>query len=395
MTEMHPDPIGDSGQKTAQYVQLVVMAAEALAVIAGARARQSAERDEAKAADIAGQLAVNHKAAQGLWEPVLADHKRGKLDVAQTLTAWSATQAWRESDPAAKRASSLAEDRLRETRPAAMMRYDELRSQGLDPVAAMRQVVPLLETNPRIGEPGVRAGALAASVVDAQDVGRLPDTQATRVLAAELNAERDGHEPAYSLSGYELTYGVDDRMADGPHRGWDGRDLDEPHEDVASTTTSSTMPDNPWLEAPTRLAAMQPTDLDLAAATTALLVGESALLTEMKAHRTAAAQQERLASVEQLTVRELTATADDRATKLVDEHADALAATGRHLTVVGGAGAHATYERTATQALAASFPSTMTETPLTVVATAAQQPTATVATRATRSETAKPTLVRR
>src|SRR5438132_451754 len=126
MTEMHPDPIGDSGQKAAQYAQILVMAAEALAVISAARARAAAERDQHQADAIATDLAVNHKVAADLWQPVLADHKRDKLDVAQTLTAWSAAQAWRERSPYAERASDLAEDRLRDLRPAAMMRYDDL-----------------------------------------------------------------------------------------------------------------------------------------------------------------------------------------------------------------------------------------------------------------------------
>jgi hypothetical protein len=61
--------------------------------------------------------------------------------------------------------------------------------------------------------------------------------------------------------------------------------------------------------------------------------------------------------------------------------------------VVGDASAHAVYERTAEQALAASFPTPVTDTPAAVVADAAQ-PTAPVATQASRASATKPTLVR-
>src|SRR4051794_8757927 len=124
MTELHPDPVGDAGHKAAQLAQIVIMAAEAAVVIGAARTRAAAERDEQAARAISTELAANQKAASDLWAPVLADHRRGQLDVAQTLAAWSAAQAWRSTDSAADRASDAAEERLHELRPSAMMRYD-------------------------------------------------------------------------------------------------------------------------------------------------------------------------------------------------------------------------------------------------------------------------------
>ena len=64
---------------------------------------------------------------------------------------WAKAQAWR-PDPAAERASDLAEDRLR---PDVMERYDRLRAEGTDPVEVMRRVAPAL--TPRRCGPGSRA----------------------------------------------------------------------------------------------------------------------------------------------------------------------------------------------------------------------------------------------
>ena len=425
MTEVHPDPIGDSGQKAAQYVQLLAMAAEALAVIAGARARAAAERDQAKADSINDQLLVNHKVAADLWQPVLADHKRDKLDVAQTLTAWSAAQAWRETDPDADRASNLAEERLHDLRPSAMTRYDDLRNEGLDPVTAMRQVVPLLENNARVGEAAPLRAALsqtdtAAHVEDssrtvqtnaedqtlyaepepelrgevdriiaryaietdadrqdsliyqfdnvmrtnfghdwadrddqpaantlqrdwmtatlgrdrpeALDDGRMPDTAQTRDLADELNEEHDGYEPPYGLSGYELKYGVQDRMADWPHRGFD--------DDPTMPTVSS-----------------EATVLD---ATTVLTI-ETVLLAEMEAHRDAAAHATSTAETQAHTADELAAVPDDLRTPRIDEHAEAVTQAQPHVAAGEAAATTATFERSAEHAIAASYPQALTD----------------------------------
>lgn len=261
-----------------------------------------------------------------------------------------------------------------------------MRYQGLDPdpVTAMRQVVPLLDTEPRIGEPGRRAGVLTAAPTSTEledlddlndaraanlDAGRLPHSAATRVLEAELAAERDGDEPLHGLSGYELTYDVNDRMADGPHQGWDDRAGDELHEELtASAAAHEPVGTNPWAEAPAAFDALRPVDVEAA---TALLVSETALLTEIAVHRTAAAQQEQLAATEQTTVRDLAATPDDLRTPLVDEHVQALSASDRHLSVVTDASAPVAFERTAEQAVTTSFPIPVTEVPPAAVVAAA------------------------
>ena len=300
----------------------------------------------------------------------------------------------------------MAEERLHDLRPAAMMRYDDLRSQGLDPVTAMRQVVPLLETDPRIGEPGLRAGALAATSTSTKlddlndfkdaraadlDAGRLPDDAATRVLRNALDEERDVYEPPRGLKGCERTHSVADRMADSPYLGWDDRDTDQLHEDLAASNTElEPAIANPRPDAPFRFNALRPVDVVAAA----LLVSDSALLTDIEAHRTAAAQHGHLAAPEQITARDLAATPEDRRTPIVDEHAQALSATDSHLSAVTDASARATFERTAEQALTASFPTPVTEVPAAAVAAAANAPVAVAQASGVTTAAPRPTLVR-
>jgi hypothetical protein len=253
----------------------------------------------------------------------------------------------------------------------------------------MRQVVPLLETNARIGETSpvtallTAAAAISTSpLLDGQhdlDAGRLPNSAATRVLADELHAERDGYEPPYGLSGYELNYGVPDRMADGPHHGWDGRDVGDLHEElIAPTGASTTDIGDPWSQAPsaTETAANTPAAAALVDAgdAAALLLAESALLSQIEQHRQMASRESRVAGGEQSIAATLASTPDDPATRHVDEHHESVNAPQPHLALVDDAGAHAQVERSPAQALAASYPTAVTDVTATAAAAAASVP---------------------
>ncbi|MDX6256634.1 MAG: hypothetical protein QOJ11_2968 [Frankiales bacterium] len=292
----------------------------------------------------------------------MADHKRDKLDVAQTLTAWAAAQAWRETDPDAERASDLAEDRLHDLRPAAITRYDDLRAEGFDPVTAMRQVVPLLETNPRVGKAApVRAALSQDSNRDlGLDEGRMPDTGQSRDLANELNTEYAGYEPPYRLSGYELKYGVEDRMAPWPHRGFD----DDPT--MPEATPASTVVD------PMTVIAV-----------------ETVLLAEMEAHHDAAARATNTAAAENHLAEQLSATPDDLRSPRVDGHVEAVTQAQPHLVAVEAAGTTATFERNAEQAIASSYPRALTDVGAVAATAARTAPVDLTATLATK-QAAKP-----
>src|SRR5450759_5831200 len=100
---------------------------------------------------------------------------------------WAKAQAWR-PDPAAERASELAEDRLRRLLPDVMERYDRLRAEGADPVEAMRRVAPGFDGPPaRTGQPGPARAALTE-----RDVTRRPgDAEITRYRGETTTAQPD------------------------------------------------------------------------------------------------------------------------------------------------------------------------------------------------------------
>jgi hypothetical protein len=150
----HEDPTSDASSRAASYISVAIAAATTYANRATERANGHADApttgdgqdgprasgpDKSRAADPRDGL----EQARELFAPMLA-RGAGRLagtDVA--LVAWEAAQPYRDVDRDAGRAAGRAETRLRDLQPDAMARYDALRA-GLDPVEAMREVVPLI-----------------------------------------------------------------------------------------------------------------------------------------------------------------------------------------------------------------------------------------------------------
>jgi len=153
--------------KAIQFVQIAVMAAEGVAVLAAARAEARAAKTEAGAADLLSSIEAARIPAERLWQPALDATQRGQLNDRQALTAWSAAQPWRDVDPAAGEASDASVERLRELNPAAVDHYDVLRSKGIAPEHAMRAVVPLLTADPRLSTASATRGGAIHNSADA------------------------------------------------------------------------------------------------------------------------------------------------------------------------------------------------------------------------------------
>src|SRR5664280_861155 len=98
MPDHNDDPVAAAGGKVASYLSLATVAAVRSSVTARSRARLG-------------------------WAPILDPRLRGRTGVLDAGLVWAKAQAWR-PDPAAERASDLAEDRLRDLRPDVMERYD-------------------------------------------------------------------------------------------------------------------------------------------------------------------------------------------------------------------------------------------------------------------------------
>src|SRR5664280_665392 len=177
MPDHNDDPVAAAGAKVASYLSLATVAAEAIAQLAAARARERAVTDERTAAALRAQRQAAYSQARLGWAPILDPKLRGRTGVLDAGLVWAKAQAWR-PDPAAERASDLAEDRLRDLRPDVMERYDRLRAEGADPVEAMRRVAPGFDAPPMwTGQPGPARTALTE-----QDASRRPgDAEITRV----------------------------------------------------------------------------------------------------------------------------------------------------------------------------------------------------------------------
>lgn len=174
----HEDPVEHASTKVAGYVSVVAMAAETIAQVAAARARERAENDERTTAALRAQRQTAYSQARLSWSPVLDPRSRERTTVIDAGTAWATAQAWR-PDPEAERVTTLAEERLHHLRPDVMDRYDRLRAEGADPVEAMRRVAPFFDQPPaRTGQAAPQRPALTEA-----------DT-AARAAAAELTLYR-------------------------------------------------------------------------------------------------------------------------------------------------------------------------------------------------------------
>lgn len=167
MSEDLVDPAAAAESKAIQFVQIAVMAAEGVAVLAAARAEARAAQTEAGAVDVRSSIEAARVPAERLWQPALDATQRGQLNDREALTAWSAAQPWRDVDPIAGKASRASLERLRELNPAAVDHYDVLRSKGIAPAHAMRSVVPLLTGASDSSTASVARGGVVHSTADA------------------------------------------------------------------------------------------------------------------------------------------------------------------------------------------------------------------------------------
>jgi hypothetical protein len=161
MSEELADPVSAAEAKAIQLLQVAVMAAEGVAVLAAARAEARAARTEADAERLLEEIEAARVPAEHLWRPALDPARRGELNDRQALTAWAAAQPWRDVDPTAAEASRASLDRLRELDPVAVRSYDTLQSKGIAPAQAMKSAVSVLAgTAPSSTAPAPRGGVI-------------------------------------------------------------------------------------------------------------------------------------------------------------------------------------------------------------------------------------------
>lgn len=131
--QQYPSPTGDAAQAAGNYISAALAAAQIYVDRAAARAGRGADR-------AAGD---SIEAARRIYAPMLERDRGRGASSSVTLAAWQAALPYRDLYRDAGRAADRAGDRLRVLHPDAMARFDALRV-GLDPVAAMREVAPLI-----------------------------------------------------------------------------------------------------------------------------------------------------------------------------------------------------------------------------------------------------------
>lgn len=210
--QQHEDPVAQSSAKLTTYVSVAAMAAQAIAQAAAARARERAQRDERAVGGLRAERHAAYGQARLGWAPMLDPKLRDRTGVVDAGRVWARAQAWR-PDPEAERTIHLAEERLRELRPDVMDRYDRCRTEGVEPVDAMRRVAPYFDAPPtRTGEPGPDRAVLA----EADTARRAGDVEVAlyRADSAVTDDSRtprvDEHADAVTQASPHLTHAAQD-----------------------------------------------------------------------------------------------------------------------------------------------------------------------------------------
>ena len=143
----YPEPLeeafGHGAQRAAQLAAIVTAAAQVYAQYRAHRQRQQAARDEQTARTLREQeRAANRQARMG-WAPAHDARWLAQAGLLDTANVWGAAAPYADADPVAASALRTCEDRLRALHPYAMARYDRLRADGMNPIEAMREAVPL------------------------------------------------------------------------------------------------------------------------------------------------------------------------------------------------------------------------------------------------------------
>ncbi len=199
----YPEPSGQAAghaaQRSAQLASVVMAAAQVFARYRARREQQQAAADERSARALRGQQRADYQQGRLGWAPALDPRWLTQADLPQTARAWGAAAPFAGTDPAAASALRKCEDRLRHLHPYAMARYDRLRGDGMHPIEAMRETVPLFtrEPNVRTGGPRTERAALGtgAGHMTAGPPGEPGDSPAAPAGAApEDRVERRGRQ---------------------------------------------------------------------------------------------------------------------------------------------------------------------------------------------------------
>jgi hypothetical protein len=165
----YTDPLEEALSQASQRIAQFASLTGAMAQVIWQRralhdARQAARDDERATRIINEQERLIHRQARLSWAPAHDPQWLAHADLLQAGRAWAGAASYADTDPAAASAMRKCEDRLRALHPYAMARYDRLRGDGISPLDAMRETVPLFGRSPhaRTGDPAPFRHALGA-----------------------------------------------------------------------------------------------------------------------------------------------------------------------------------------------------------------------------------------
>jgi hypothetical protein len=196
LSEELVDPASAAETKAIQFLQIAVMAAEGIAVLAAARAEARAARTEADAEGLLSSIQKTRGTAESLWQPAIDPARRSQLNDREALTAWSAAQPWSNVDPSAAEASRTSLERLRELQPTAVESYDALRAKGIAPTQAMHSVATMFARSSSSSTASTIGGSAIHSAADAVAVS-FPVPLATATARSATRSVGGAMQPRY------------------------------------------------------------------------------------------------------------------------------------------------------------------------------------------------------
>ncbi len=196
--DRYPDPLEEAFNRGSQRVAQLASLVGAMAQVVIQRralhdARTAARHDERATRILQEQERLIHRQSQLSWAPAHDPNWLAHADLLQTGRAWASAAAYADTDPAAASAMRKCEDRLRRLHPYAMARYDRLRSDGTNPLDAMRETAPLFSRHPhvRVGDPAPTRPLLGAGTREeaSPSADQAPSAEREGAAAPEPDSE--------------------------------------------------------------------------------------------------------------------------------------------------------------------------------------------------------------
>jgi hypothetical protein len=318
-TDPLEEALSHGSQRVAQFASLTGAMAQVVLQRRALHDARNAARNDQRATRILGeQERLIHQQARLRWAPAHDPHWLAKADLLQAGSAWAGAASHADTDPAAASAMRKCENRLRTLHPYAMARYDRLRGDGMSPLDAMRDTVPLFSRHPdaRVGDPAPARSALAAST--GQDASQ--PAEHSPGGAAEPEPGSDGDERA--ARGRQII----ERLQSGARAA--GRPEVGPDELAMVLEAATNLPED--------------------------MIGR--LTRQAAAEGRARNEEHRAAAAERARAADLGTAIDLAATPAADERTIGLAAAQRDTGVADIAQARAGADRSAAQLAAQSFP---------------------------------------